>query len=72
MLKSIINGNAYTKTMIVWMIILSQTIKRKASITILLMIAANTNDNRNSIPILITDCYVMELLTNKHKMIVQS
>ena len=57
---------------IMWMIMLSQTIRRKTYITILLIIAANTNDNRNYIPTLITDCYVMELLTNKHKMIVQS
>ena len=58
--------------MVMWMIMLSQTIRRKTYITIVLIIAANTNDNRNYIPILITDCYVMELLTNKHKMIVQS
>ena len=57
---------------IMWMIMLSQTIRRKTYITILLIIAANTNDNGNYIPILITDCSVMELLTNKCKMIVQS
>ena len=49
--------------MVMWMIMLSQTIRRKTYITILLIIAANTNDNRNYIPILIADCYVMELLT---------
>ena len=58
--------------MIMWMIILSQTIRRKTYITILLIIAASTNDNRNYIPILIIDYYITELLTNKHKMIVQS
>ena len=39
------------RPMIVWMIMLSQTIKRKTSITILFMIAANTNDNIHYIPI---------------------
>ena len=46
---------------LMWMIMLSQTIERKTSITILLMISVNKNDDRNCIHIRITDFYIMEL-----------
>ena len=40
-------------SIVMWMIILSQTINIMISITILFMTAANTNDNRNYTPTLI-------------------
>ena len=38
---------------LMWMIMLSQIIEGKISITIIVMVAANTNDKRDYIPILI-------------------